>query len=79
MVCADLQRLIPPHNQPCLPILPMFQQPYIPRTALLPIPILAIELEQLGTHLEDLLFELFIRFCFNFFRQVHDGLKVDIR
>lgn len=57
----------------------MFQQPYIPRTALLPIPILAIEFEQLGTHLEDLLFALFICFCWNLFRQVYDGLKVDIR
>ena len=78
MIRANLQRLIPSHNQPRLPILLMLQQPYVPRAALFPIPTTAIEFKQLGAHFEDLLFALFICFCWDFFRQVHDGLEVDI-
>lgn len=78
MVGTNLQRLIPSHNQPRLPIFPMLQQPYVPRATLFPIPTTAIEFKQLGTHLEDLLFALFICFCWDLFRQVHDGLEVDI-
>ena len=78
MIRTNLQRLIPSHNQPRLPILPMLQQPHVPRATLFPVPTAAIEFKQLSTHFEDLLFALFVCFCFDLFRQVHNGLEVDV-
>jgi len=54
----------------------MLQQSHFPSPTLLPLPALAIEFEQLGTHLEGLLLKLLVRFCFHFFGQVDYGLEV---
>lgn len=77
MIRTNLQRLIPPHDQPRLIILFMFKQPHIPRSTLLPLPTITIEFEQFGAHLESLLFEFLVGFGLDFFGQVDYGLEVD--
>ena len=77
MICTDLQRLVPPHDEPSLMILLMLQQPHIPRPTFLPLPTIAVEFEKFRAHLESLLFEFFVGFGFDFFSQVDYGFEVD--
>ncbi len=77
MIRTNLQRLIPPHNQSCLSVLLVLQQPHIARPTLLPLPTITIEFEQLGAHFESLLLQLFIRLGLDFLGKVYDRLEVD--
>jgi len=49
VVCADLESLVSPHDQPGLAILLVLQQLDIAGTALLPLLSVGVKLEQLGT------------------------------
>lgn len=59
MVGADLEGLVPAHDQAGLQVLLVLQQTDITSTTLLPLLALGVELEELGAHLEDLLLNLF--------------------
>lgn len=78
MVCANLQSLISPHNQPRLPIFLVFQQPNIARTTLLPLIRLSNKLEQLSAHLENLLFHFLVRLGLDFLSEADNGLEMDV-
>ena len=78
MIRAHLQRLIPPHNQPDLAVVPMLEQPHVARTPFLPLPAVAVKLEQLGAHLESLLFLLLVGFRLHLLRQPVDRLEVHV-
>lgn len=78
VIRTNFQGLIPPHNQSGLLVLPMLQQPHIPRSTLFPLPAFTIELEQFSAHLKSMLLSLLIRLRLHLFGQMHDGLKVDI-
>jgi len=79
VVGADLERLVSAHHQPGLAVLTMLEQPDIARTALLPLPRVLVEFEQLGSHLECLLLQLLVRLGIHLFRQAYDWLEVGIR
>ena len=48
MVCADLQGLFLPHEQPNLPIVLALQQSDLPRASLLPLPRVVVKAVQLA-------------------------------
>ena len=78
MICADFQSLISSHNQSSLAILLVLQQPNITSSTLLPLIAVFDELEELSTHLENLLLELLIGLDVDFLREADNGLEVDI-
>lgn len=77
MVGADLEGLIPTHDETGLLVLLVLQQTHITSTTLLPLLAVTIELEQLGAHLEGLLLELLVGLCLNLLGQANDGLEVN--
>lgn len=56
----------------------MLQQADVSSAALLPLPRLAVELEELGAHLEDLLLQLLVGLRLDLLRQVDDGLELNV-
>lgn len=56
----------------------MPQQPHISGTPFTPLLALTVELEQLGPHLEGLLFAFLVGGRLDFLGQVHDGLEVRV-
>jgi hypothetical protein len=78
MVGADLQRLVSAHDQPGLAILLVLEQPDISSTALLPLAALAVELEELSTHLEHLFLGLLVGLGLDLLREVHNRLEVNV-
>lgn len=79
MVGADLQGLIPAHDQAGLLVLLVLQQTHITSATLLPLLALTVELEQLGAHLEHLLLKLLVGLGLNLLGQANDGLEVNFR
>ena len=57
----------------------MLQQPHVARTTFFPLPGSAIELEQLGAHLEELLLLVFGLLDLDFLGQMDHRLEVNIR
>jgi hypothetical protein len=78
VIGADLQSLISPHDQSCLAILLVLQESNITSPTLLPFISLLVELEELCTHLENLLLELLVGLDLNFLGQTDDWFEVDI-
>lgn len=78
MVGADLQGLIPTHDQSSLSILLVLQQPNVTSTTLSPLVGLTHKLEELGTHLESLLLEFLVCLGVNFLSEANDWLEVDV-
>ena len=78
MICADLQGLVSSHDQSSLSIIFMLQQPDITSSTLLPFSALAVELEELGAHLEGLFLLLLIGLGVDFLGEMDDGLEVDV-
>jgi hypothetical protein len=56
----------------------VLEQPNVASAPLLPLTTLTIKLEQLGSHLECALLQLFVRLCVNCLGKMHDWLEVDI-
>jgi hypothetical protein len=79
MISTDFERLISPHNQACLAILLMLEQSHVTRSPLLPFSRIAIELEQLRAHLENLLLRLFVGLGLNFLSEVDNRFEMNIR
>lgn len=79
MVGADLQSLIPTHDQTGLLVLLVLQQTHITGTTLLPLLALTVKLEQLGAHLEHLLLKLLVGLGLHLLGQANDGLEVNFR
>ena len=80
MIGADLERLLPPHEEPYLSILKMFEQLHLTRPALLPLPRLTVEPEELCLlNPEDQLFALLMSLRLNLFREVDNWLELGIR
>lgn len=78
MVGADLEGLIAAHDEAGLLVLLVLQQADVTGTTLLPLLRLAVELKELGAHLEGLLLKLLVGLGLNLLGQVNDGLEVDI-
>jgi hypothetical protein len=78
MICADLQRLVSSHDQPCLAILLVLEQSHIACATLLPLIRLSDKLEKLCAHLKGLLFEFFVGLDLNLLGEANNRLKVDI-
>jgi hypothetical protein len=78
VVGADLEGLVTAHDEASLLVLLVLQQTDITGTTLLPLLGLAVELEQLGAHLEGLLLKLFVGLGLNLLSQANDGLEVDV-
>ena len=78
VVRANLERLVPPHDQPSLLVFAVLEQPNIARATLFPLPALAVESEKLGTHLEDLLLLLFIGLDINLLCKANDRLEMHV-
>lgn len=79
VVGADLQGLIPAHDQAGLLVLLVLQQTHVTGATLLPLLALAVELEQLGAHLERLLLKLLVGLGLHLLGQANDGLEVHFR
>lgn len=79
MVGADLQGLVTAHDKTGLLVLLVLQQTDVTGTTLLPLLGFAVELEELGAHLEGLLLELLIGLDLNLLGQADHGFEVDIR
>ena len=79
MVRANLQGLVPSHNQAGLLVLLVLQKSDVTSTTLLPLTRLAVELEKLCTHLKGLFLQLFVGLSLDFLGKVNDGLEVDFR
>jgi hypothetical protein len=78
VICADLKRLVPAHDQACFPVLPVLEQPHIARSALFPLARLPNKLEKLSPHFEDLLLGLLVRLDLDLLGQVNYGLEVNV-
>lgn len=70
VVGADLEGLVPTHDQTSLPVLLVLQQTNITGTTLLPLLALGVELEELGAHLENLLLQLLVGLDLNHILQL---------
>ena len=79
MVGADFQGLVPPHDESRLAIFLMFQQSNVTSSSFFPLAALAVELEKLGPHLEDLFLGLLIGLGLNGFGEANDGYEIHIR
>jgi len=66
VVGANLQSLVSTHDQSCLSVFLVLQQPNITSSTLLPLVGVTDELEELGAHLEGLLLELLVGLDFDF-------------
>lgn len=77
MVGADLEGLIPTHDETGLLVLLVLQQTHITSTTLLPLLAVTVELEKLGAHLEGLLLKLLVGLCLDLLGQANDGLEVN--
>ena len=78
MVGADLEGLVSPHDEASLAVLLVLEESDIASSPLLPLPALAVELEQLGPHLEGLLLGLLVGLGVDLLGKVHNGLEVNI-
>lgn len=78
VVGADLECLVSSHDQPSLPVLLVLQQPNIASATLFPFSALSIELEELGSHFESLLFCLLVGLGLDSLCQVYHRLELDI-
>ena len=78
MVGADLESLVATHNQSRLAVLAVLEQSNVAGASLLPLAGVAVEFEQLGAHLESLLFALLVCLCLDLLGQVDNGLEVDV-
>ena len=78
MVGADLEGLVPTHNQPGLLVLVVPQKSHITSSTLLRLLAITVESEQLGAHLEGLLLGFFVGLGLDLLRQADDGLEVDL-
>ena len=78
VVGADLEGLVAAHHETGLLVLLVLEQADVTGTTLLPLLRLAVELEELGAHLEGLLLKLLVGLGLNLLGQVNDGLEVDI-
>lgn len=56
----------------------MLQQPHVTGSTLLPLLAVAVELEQLGTHLEGLLLKFLVGLSLNLLGKADHGLKVNL-
>ena len=78
MIGADFKSLVSSHDQTSLLILLVFEQPDITSTSLLPLSTISVELEELGSHLEGLLFSFFVSLGLDLLGQADDGFKLNI-
>lgn len=78
MVGANLEGLISAHNQTCLAVLPVLEEPHITGTTLLPLVGVADELEELRAHLESLLLNLLAGLDVDLVGEMDDGLEVNV-
>jgi hypothetical protein len=78
VVGADLEGLIAAHDEASLLVLLVLQQADVTGTTLLPLFRLAVELEELGAHLESLLLKLLVGLGLNLLGQANNGLEVDV-
>lgn len=78
VVRANLEGLISAHNQTCLVVLSVLEEPHITGTTLLPLVGVADELEELRAHLESLLLNLLAGLDLDFVGEMDDGLEVNI-
>ena len=79
VVSANLESLVSAHNQASFAVLLVLQQPHVASATFLPFLGLAVESEELGTHLEDLLLEFFVGLHIDLLRKVDDWLEVNFR
>ena len=78
MVSADLEGLISAHNQTCLVVLSVLEEPHVTGTTFLPLVGVADELEELRAHLECLLLNLLTGLNLDFVGEMDDGLEVNV-
>jgi hypothetical protein len=78
VVGANLQGLVTTHNKSGSAVLLVLEQTDFTGTALLPLSAVAVELEELGTHLESLLLALLVCLGVDFLGKVNNGLEVDV-
>jgi hypothetical protein len=77
VVGADLQGLIPTHDETGLLVLLVLEQTNITSATLLPLLAVTVELEELGAHLEGLLLELLVGLGLDTLGQADDWLEVN--
>lgn len=78
VVGADLKGLVTTHDQTGLAVLLVLEQADVTGTALLPLLGILLEDEELGAHLEELLFGLLVGLGLDLLGQADHGLEVDI-
>ncbi len=78
MVRADLQGLVPAHDNAGLAVLDVLEETNISGSAFLPLARFLHELEELGAHLEKLLLRLLVGLGLDLLGQVDDGLEVNV-
>jgi hypothetical protein len=77
-VGTNLQRLIPPHDHPNFPPIPILQQLDIPRPPLFPLDGTLVEPEQLGPDLVEDVFVLFGGDDSDLFGELDDGFVMGV-
>jgi hypothetical protein len=78
VIGADLESLITTHDESSLEILFVLEESNIASTTFFPFAAIAVELEELGPHLEDLLLRFFVGLGLDLLGKVHNGFEVDV-
>ena len=78
VVGADLEGLVATHDESGSAVLLVLEQTDLASATLLPLSAVAVELEQLGAHLESLLLALLVGLGVDLLSQVDDGLEVNV-
>lgn len=78
MVGADLEGLVATHDESGSAVLLVLEQTDLASATLLPLSTVAVELEQLGAHLEGLLLALLVGLGVDLLGQVNDRLEVNV-
>lgn len=78
MICANLECLVPSHDQSCLLVLLVFQETNITSATFFPFPRISVEFEQFCAHLECLFLGFFIGLGLDLLGQMDDRLKMNI-
>lgn len=78
MICTDFQGLVSAHDEPSLAILLVLQESHITSSTFLPLTAVAVELEQLGAHLEGLLLRFFVGLGLDLLSKMDDWLEVNV-
>lgn len=78
MVGANFESLVSSHNQSSFAVLFVLEQTDVTGASLFPFSRVPVELEEFGSHLENLLFSFFVSLGLDLLGQMYDRFEGDI-